>query len=124
MPKPSLAWSLPVLICAWLGTSPLLLVTVRGLWAGPYLAEVFGMDAVARGNVLLLMSLGIVGGGQLGRMLALAAAPLGVQCRVLEPAGDPSAQENPMAWSGVQEQLPHDVHAVTTVDVMEERAHE
>ncbi|MFO1037177.1 MAG: MFS transporter [Geminicoccaceae bacterium] len=38
------------------------LVTVRGLWAGPYLAEVFGMDAVARGNVLLLMSLGIVGG--------------------------------------------------------------
>ena len=35
--------------------------------------------------------LGIVGGGQLGRMLALAAAPLGVQCRVLEPAGDPSA---------------------------------
>ncbi len=35
--------------------------------------------------------LGIVGGGQLGRMLALAAAPLGVNCRVLEPAGDPSA---------------------------------
>lgn len=30
LPKPSLAWSLPVLICAWLGTSPLLLVTVRG----------------------------------------------------------------------------------------------
>src|SRR3569833_1082677 len=32
------------------------------------------------------MLLGIVGGGQLARMLALAAAPLGVQCRVLVPA--------------------------------------
>ena len=32
------------------------------------------------------MNLGIIGGGQLGRMLALAAHPLGVQTRVLEPA--------------------------------------
>jgi 5-(carboxyamino)imidazole ribonucleotide synthase len=36
--------------------------------------------------------LGIVGGGQLGRMLALAAAPLGVRCIALEPAPDPPAQ--------------------------------
>ncbi len=35
--------------------------------------------------------LGILGGGQLGRMLALAAAPLGVRCRVLEPGSDPPA---------------------------------
>jgi len=34
---------------------------------------------------------GIVGGGQLGRMLALAGAPLGVECRVLEPAENPPA---------------------------------
>lgn len=34
---------------------------------------------------------GIVGGGQLGRMLALAAAPLGVNCRALEPADCPPA---------------------------------
>jgi 5-(carboxyamino)imidazole ribonucleotide synthase len=34
---------------------------------------------------------GIVGGGQLGRMLALAGAPLGVECRVLEPGETPPA---------------------------------
>ena len=37
------------------------------------------------------MRLGILGGGQLGRMLALAAHPLGVQCTVLESAAEPSA---------------------------------
>jgi 5-(carboxyamino)imidazole ribonucleotide synthase len=37
------------------------------------------------------MRLGILGGGQLGRMLALAGVPLGVRCRVLEPAADPPA---------------------------------
>ncbi len=36
--------------------------------------------------------LGIVGGGQLGRMLALAAAPLGVSCRFIDPAADAGAQ--------------------------------
>ncbi len=35
--------------------------------------------------------LGVIGGGQLGRMLALAAAPLGVRCRVLEPGAAPPA---------------------------------
>lgn len=34
---------------------------------------------------------GIVGGGQLGRMLALAAAPLNVECIVLDPAEDACA---------------------------------
>jgi 5-(carboxyamino)imidazole ribonucleotide synthase len=37
------------------------------------------------------MRLGIVGGGQLARMLALAAHPLGVECLVVEPADDPPA---------------------------------
>jgi 5-(carboxyamino)imidazole ribonucleotide synthase len=35
---------------------------------------------------------GIVGGGQLGRMLALAAAPLGVACTVIDPSPDAGAQ--------------------------------
>lgn len=35
--------------------------------------------------------LGIVGGGQLGRMLALAAAPLGIECRFVDPAADAGA---------------------------------
>ena len=32
--------------------------TVLGLWAGPYLHDVHGLDAVARGNVLIAMALG------------------------------------------------------------------
>ena len=37
------------------------------------------------------MNLGIIGGGQLGRMLALAAHPLGIRTRVLEPSTSASA---------------------------------
>ncbi len=37
------------------------------------------------------MRVGILGGGQLGRMIALAGYPLGVRCTVLEPASDSSA---------------------------------
>ena len=38
------------------------------------------------------MRLGILGGGQLGRMLALAAYPLGIECRFLDPADPESAR--------------------------------
>ena len=37
------------------------------------------------------MRLGILGGGQLGRMLALAAHPLGITSTVLDPGSDPCA---------------------------------
>src|SRR5262249_2988094 len=37
------------------------------------------------------MRVGILGGGQLGRMIALAGHPLGVRCTVLDPAPDPCA---------------------------------
>lgn len=37
------------------------------------------------------MRLGILGGGQLGRMLALAAHPLGITATVLDPGADPCA---------------------------------
>jgi 5-(carboxyamino)imidazole ribonucleotide synthase len=37
------------------------------------------------------MRVGILGGGQLGRMIALAGYPLGVRCSVLDPAADPCA---------------------------------
>ena len=37
------------------------------------------------------MRLGILGGGQLGRMIALAARPLGVSCTVYDPGFDPCA---------------------------------
>jgi len=32
-------------------------IAVRGLWGGPYLADVLGMGAIARGNLLLAMSI-------------------------------------------------------------------
>lgn len=35
-----------------------------------------------------MTTVGIVGGGQLARMLALAGLPLGIRCRVLEPAAE------------------------------------
>lgn len=35
-------------------------VTLRGLWLGPYLDEVFGLDPVSRGHVLLLVSASMV----------------------------------------------------------------
>ncbi|HET9391512.1 MAG TPA: 5-(carboxyamino)imidazole ribonucleotide synthase [Steroidobacteraceae bacterium] len=38
------------------------------------------------------MTVGIVGGGQLGRMLALAGYPLGVDCLFLDPAPHPPAE--------------------------------
>jgi len=37
------------------------------------------------------MRVGILGGGQLGRMLALAGHPLGVRCTVLDPSDEPCA---------------------------------
>jgi predicted MFS family arabinose efflux permease len=43
--------------------------SVSALWAGPYLAEVHGLDSVARGNILFLMGLGAIAG-------VLAYAPL------------------------------------------------
>src|SRR4051794_4446436 len=39
------------------------------------------------------MRVGIVGGGQLGRMLALAGYPLGIRCTVLEPGAESSAAQ-------------------------------
>ncbi|MGR3802381.1 5-(carboxyamino)imidazole ribonucleotide synthase [Marinibacterium profundimaris] len=43
-------------------------------------------DALVPGSVI-----GILGGGQLGRMLAIAAARLGLRCHVFEPSQDPPA---------------------------------
>ncbi|MDI9350203.1 MAG: 5-(carboxyamino)imidazole ribonucleotide synthase [Candidatus Symbiobacter sp.] len=44
-----------------------------------------------------MIRLGILGGGQLGRMMALAAAPLGVKCHIFTPDVDsPAAQVTPI----------------------------
>lgn len=49
-------------------------LTVVGLWGGPYLADVHGLDGVARGNVLLALNVAVLLGvllyGQLDRHVA------------------------------------------------------
>src|SRR4029078_3398012 len=42
------------------------------------------------------VQVGIVGGGQLGRMLALAGHPLDIRCRTLDPAGGSPASTVPL----------------------------
>ena len=42
---------------------------IRGLWGGPYLADVHGLGSVARGNVLLFMSMGTIAGSLLYGLL-------------------------------------------------------
>jgi MFS family permease len=37
-------------------------LTIVGLWAGPYLADVHGLDGVARGNVLLALNVAVLAG--------------------------------------------------------------
>lgn len=46
------------------------------------------MTAIPPGGVI-----GILGGGQLGRMLALAAAPLGYRCQIFAPEADAPAMQ-------------------------------
>ncbi|MFO0995436.1 MAG: MFS transporter [Alphaproteobacteria bacterium] len=40
-------------------TCSAIVLTVRGLWGGPYLDQVFGLDAIARGNILAAMIVGL-----------------------------------------------------------------
>jgi predicted MFS family arabinose efflux permease len=76
-------------------------ITLRGLWAGPYLAEVFGLAPIARGDVLLVMSLALPAGTLLHawaerrwrsrRWPVLLGSWLAVGCLIaLIPLGDSS----------------------------------
>ncbi|MHB1216771.1 MAG: MFS transporter [Alphaproteobacteria bacterium] len=60
----------PMLALAFVSLS--MVLTIRALWAGPYLADVFGLDAITRGNMLLVftiaMLIGNVGFGPLDRL--------------------------------------------------------
>jgi 3-hydroxyacyl-CoA dehydrogenase len=56
------------------------------------------------------MKIGVIGGGQLGRMMALAGTPLGMQFAFLDPAPDACAQalgEHIRADYGDQDHLRH-----------------
>lgn len=54
-------------------TAYAVLATIMGLWAGPYLGHVHGLDTVARGNVLVAMAvaqtLGVLVAGPLDRVI-------------------------------------------------------
>ena len=51
------------------------------------------------------MQVGIVGGGQLGRMLALAGAPLDIRCVTLDPARDSPASQVASSIVGAYDDL-------------------
>ncbi|MFX4887662.1 5-(carboxyamino)imidazole ribonucleotide synthase, partial [Acinetobacter baumannii] len=52
------------------------------------------MNAATQGGMIQPgETIGILGGGQLGRMMALAAATLGYRCHVFAPEADPIAAD-------------------------------
>ncbi|BAM00899.1 MULTISPECIES: MFS transporter [Caldilinea] len=65
-------WRMALLVFFTNGT----LLAFQGLWAGPYLNDVYAVDALTRGNVLLLLSAGVTVGfllsGWLSARLGLA----------------------------------------------------
>src|SRR5439155_993062 len=61
----------------------------------PDLVFEYASTAAARGVRVIVAGArgGIVGGGQLGRMLALAGYPLDIRCTVLDPSSDACASQ-------------------------------
>ena len=57
----SLFWRLAPLSFASYGA----LIAVQGLWGGPYLMDIYGMNKVAAGNILLAVPIGVVCGAPL-----------------------------------------------------------
>ncbi len=70
-------WRMALLVFFTNGT----LLAFQGLWAGPYLDDIFGIEPLQRGNVLLLLSLGVTAGflvsGWLSARLGLARVVIG-----------------------------------------------
>ena len=64
------------------------------------------------------MRLGILGGGQLGRMIALAAYPLGIRTTVLDPSPDPCAAQVCPHIRGEFDDLQALYHLVEVSDVI------
>jgi len=47
-------------ICAIQAVAYPVVITIAALWAGPYLDEVHGLDAIARGNILLALNVAMI----------------------------------------------------------------
>jgi predicted MFS family arabinose efflux permease len=54
---PGLATILPLVSIAYAST-----ITVLGLWGGPYLHDIYGLEGVARGNALSIMAMAMIAG--------------------------------------------------------------
>src|SRR5437870_3795887 len=63
------------------------------------------------------MKVGILGGGQLGRMLALAGYPLGLRFRVLDPSADSPASHVAEWFKGSYEDPNSAVRFASGLDV-------
>ncbi len=82
------------------------MASIMGLWAGPYLHDVHGLDVVARGNVLIAMAigqtLGVLSFGPLDRRFDtrkwIAVAGAGVTIAILAGL---AAQPRPPTWLAV-----------------------
>jgi predicted MFS family arabinose efflux permease len=80
-------------------------ISIVGLWGGPYLYEVYGLNAIARGNVLSLMALSMIVGtlayGRLDHYIssrrALTTAGGGITAAVLAVLAVDSG--GPLWWS-------------------------
>ncbi|MBI1774930.1 MAG: MFS transporter [Proteobacteria bacterium] len=54
---PGFAYVLPLVAVGYSST-----ITILGLWGGPYLHDIYGLDGVDRGNALSIMAMAMIGG--------------------------------------------------------------
>ena len=64
------------------------------------------------------MKVGVLGGGQLGRMLALAGYPLGLHFRFYDPAPDAPAEHVAEQWIGSFDDRPNLARFAEGLDVV------
>jgi predicted MFS family arabinose efflux permease len=101
-------WSTPGIphLFALFSVSYASLFTIVGLWIGPYLRDVHGFDAVARGHVLTLVALTLLGANMLiGPLDRWFGAPkrlvIGLACCALAVFAALAMLTRPPAWLAV-----------------------
>src|SRR5690606_6098361 len=92
---------MPRLVCTGVGMSAA--PVISGIWGGPYLHDVQGLDEISRGNVLLFMaSVGVVSHFVLGQMSARFGSVRGVVAGgtilVIAALGVLATLDKPPAW--------------------------
>lgn len=99
-----------------------LVVVVGGSPRGVFIGERVGKGSRMRGAtppVLPGKTIGILGGGQLGRMFAIAARRMGYRVHALDPAPDcPTGQVADVEWSAPYDDVATAVKFAAAVDVV------